>query len=146
MTTFNETAVKIRIVKTGLFSRLVILTAAFYLYKKGGFLNSTFKEFIYILLPVSCFYIIFFVKFIIKNAYRYPAKKNKTNRFFIHWGYYGLLAFNLVEFCLILYKALNLYPEIRLEQFYLLIAGTEIAFGLMAVLYISDLFSDQVSS
>lgn len=140
MRKYNESTVKIKMVKIGLVSRILILVAAFLLYKYGGFLTSTFTEFLYILLPVSCLYITLFIKFIIKNAYQYQDQGRPIKPEYISLGYYGLLALNVVEFMVILYKAFNFNPQMPVGDFFLYLVGVEMLFGIFAGFYISDLF------
>ncbi|EHQ27079.1 hypothetical protein [Mucilaginibacter paludis] len=148
MQTSNEASVKIKIVCVGLASRLLILASAAFLYNKGGFLNSTFKQFMYILLPVSIMYIAFFLKFIVKNLYGYPFAAKRVNKGYVGLGYYALWILNLAEFLVIIYKAESFatFPEMPIQDFFLYVSAIEITFGVMAGLYISELFSNNKQS
>ena len=143
MKTSNELSVKIRIVKIAVVSRCMILIAGLLLYLSGGFVTSVYREFSYILLPISILYLTLFLKFIARNAYRYPAKGQNLSREYIGMGYFGLLGLNMIEFLMILYKAFNFsaLPILPIENFFFYIVVIEALFGFFTGLYISHLFS-----
>lgn len=135
--------VKIRIVKMGLTMRILIIISSFFLKINGGFLPSEFRQFMYVMLPLSCFYMILFIRFIVKNAYKYPEQGPADSNGYIQLGYYGLLILNIIEFLLILYRAFYSAPD--LPDFILYVAVIESVFGI-AGFFISDIFSDTNNS
>ncbi|SDD78257.1 hypothetical protein SAMN05216464_102557 [Mucilaginibacter pineti] len=141
MPVFNEASLKIRLVKIGLTSRITIVLSVFLLTKIGGFSLTTFRELLYIVLPLSCLYITVFVRFIKSNLYRYQQKGQKLTARYINFSYYGLLALNVAEILLMCGEAFFSMPD--LKNFFLYIVSIEFASGIFAGLYIVDLFSNK---
>jgi len=93
-------------------------------------------------------YITLFVKFIVKTAHRYPVQGAKLTKDYIGLGYYGLLLLNIIEFSLILYEAFSRsgLPDLSLDDFLYYVMTTEMAFGILAGFYMSELFSNSMDS
>ncbi|GAA4322810.1 hypothetical protein GCM10023149_23370 [Mucilaginibacter gynuensis] len=141
---YNEASLKIRLVKIGLTSRVFIVLSVFLLTNSGGFSLSTFRELIYIILPLSCLYVTLFLRFIKKNIYQYPNKGQKLTNSYINLSYYGLLTLNLLEIVLMFSQAF--FSITDLKHFFLYIVSVEFVSGVFAGLYIVDLFSNKGSS
>jgi len=137
----DEQAVKKRIVLVGLTLRLLIISSVVALTLQGGFLPSEQRYLLFLTLPISVFYISLFLKYIIKNAYKYPDPAVAYKPYKVAMGYRALLLLNIAEFGPILYKALYGKPSIHDLTSYILIIET--AFGALAGLYISSLFSEK---
>lgn len=140
----SELAVKIKIVYGVLISRFVTGLGTYLLYNAGGFLTSTFKLLVYIMLPVSIMYIIVLGKFIRNNARQYPVKGPKLSPGTIGFSYYALVILSIAEILLICWKALSFGIQIGINDFLLYIVIIESMFGIIGGYYIADFFGSKV--
>ncbi|HZY39970.1 MAG TPA: hypothetical protein VFE53_25120 [Mucilaginibacter sp.] len=136
----KEAFVKRRIVASGIIFRLLILFLPIVLYKAPpvpGFRPDQFETLTCILLPLTCLFFTLFIKFIIQNRYQKPG--NYLGPAFVSVGYFALLILTLAEAGFITWKAFD-DTVIEDNNFYVLIAVFESAWGIYAGFYLSELF------
>jgi hypothetical protein len=132
----KEAFIRRNVVAIGSVFRFSIIVVPFFL-EKSGFLPDEFERLMYLLLPLSCVYFTFFIKFIIKG--RYQKEGNELTKTYIGFGEIALLLLCITELSLIILR--GLYDVAEGGQFFLLIALLESCFGIYAGFYLSDLFS-----
>lgn len=142
MSALKTAKLRVKIVKIGLTGRLLILASIFLFKENGYFRHDTFRELLCIMLPLASFYITLFVRFIFKVAYQYPGAGVDTGKDQVGFGYYGLLFLNIAELSFILYSALSAggIQPLFADNFIFYILTAELAFGIIAGIYIAELF------
>lgn len=137
----KEGVLKKRIVSYVLICRLIILLSLIFLAEIGGFTKIELQHFFYLLIPLSCVYFAFVLKFILNNRYILKGKTIPNNYFLM--GYPLLIAAYLLEMLLILAKAL--FNVLDNETMFTIVIGLECFLAVHCGWYLSYIFAKEIS-